>query len=83
MIKTDTIKQAVDIVGGQAQLAKALSEPNANVSPTFVHQWVKGWRSVPPKYCTKIEALTQGAVSRKDLRPDDWQLYWPELAQVA
>ncbi|EPI3744643.1 transcriptional regulator, partial [Neisseria gonorrhoeae] len=28
----------------------------------------------------QIEKLTGGAVNRKDLRPDDWHLIWPELA---
>ncbi len=30
-------------------------------------------------YCVAIEKATGGAVSRKDLRPDDWHLIWPEL----
>ncbi len=29
--------------------------------------------------CTKIERATNGQVTRKDLRPDDWHLIWPEL----
>ena len=28
-----------------------------------------------------IERITDGAVTRRDLRPDDWQRVWPELAQ--
>jgi DNA-binding transcriptional regulator YdaS (Cro superfamily) len=28
-----------------------------------------------------IESTTKGAVTRRDLRPDDWQEIWPELAQ--
>ena len=27
----------------------------------------------------QIEKLTNGAVTRKDLRPDDWHEIWPEL----
>jgi DNA-binding transcriptional regulator YdaS (Cro superfamily) len=29
-----------------------------------------------------IEQVTNGAVTRKDLRPDDWHLIWPELVDV-
>lgn len=30
--------------------------------------------------CVSIERETNGQVTRKDLRPDDWQDIWPELA---
>lgn len=30
-------------------------------------------------YCVAIERATNGQVTRKDLRPDDWRLIWPEL----
>jgi len=43
-----------------------------------VQQWRKN--GVPAKYCKKIESLT--GVSPKDLRPDDWLDYWPELAEA-
>lgn len=32
-----------------------------------------------PAYCVAIESVTQGAVTRRDLRPDDWRAIWPEL----
>ena len=30
--------------------------------------------------CSAIERESAGAVTRKDLRPSDWHLVWPELA---
>jgi DNA-binding transcriptional regulator YdaS (Cro superfamily) len=72
------IQKAAEIVGGQAKLARDLS-----ASPAFVNQWVQGVRNVPAKYCANIEVLTDGKVTRKDLRPDDWQLFWPELEKAA
>lgn len=33
-----------------------------------------------PKTCALIEAETAGAVTRRDLHPDDWHVIWPELA---
>lgn len=62
--------------GAQATLAKALS-----VSPTFVNQWRSGSRPVPLEYCSAIERATSGAVTRQDLRPHDYHLIWPELAE--
>ncbi len=39
----------------------------------------KGTRLFGPKICTQIEIQTKGEITRKDLRPDDWQEIWPEL----
>lgn len=37
---------------------------------------------IPTAYrACQIELATGGAVTRKDLRPDDWFLFWPELAK--
>lgn len=46
-----------------------------------VSRWASGKRPVPEKMAVAIEAATLGAVSRQELRPDDWHLIWPELAQ--
>lgn len=32
-----------------------------------------------PHLAVRMEQASEGAVSRIDLRPDDWQEYWPEL----
>ena len=50
------------------------------VSQPVVSSWVIGRKPVPEKRCVEIERLTSGAVTRKDLRPDDWADIWPELA---
>lgn len=42
---------------------------------------VSGDKAVPLERCVAIEVATHGAVTRQDLRPDDWQKIWPELAQ--
>jgi DNA-binding transcriptional regulator YdaS (Cro superfamily) len=48
-----------------------------------VQSAVSNWRgrgNVPTEHCAGIEAATKGIVNRRDLRPDDWQKIWPELA---
>ncbi len=45
-----------------------------------VSRWASGKRPVPERAAVAIERATEGAVSRRDLRPDDWHLIWPELA---
>ena len=38
-----------------------------------------GLRPAAPELCVAIEQATGGAVTRRDLRPDDWHRIWPEL----
>jgi DNA-binding transcriptional regulator YdaS (Cro superfamily) len=70
------IERACDAVKGQSKLARLLG-----VSPANVNQWVMGIRPVPIERCVAIERATKGLVTRKDLRPDDWESIWPELAR--
>jgi DNA-binding transcriptional regulator YdaS (Cro superfamily) len=45
-------------VGGQAELARALS-----ITPAAVNQWCKGLREVPAERCPDIERLTREAAA--------------------
>lgn len=42
-----------------------------------------GCRDASPALAAALERATVGAVTRRDLRPDDWQAIWPELAEPA
>jgi DNA-binding transcriptional regulator YdaS (Cro superfamily) len=68
------IEKSCDILGSQKSLADALG-----VTPATVNQWVSGSRPIPVERCPAIERATSGEVTRRDLRPDDWWLIWPEL----
>ena len=61
--------------GKIATLARAVG-----AQPQLMWQWSTGVRKVPIERCYSIELATFGAVSRRDLRPDDWGNIWPELA---
>ncbi len=41
-----------------------------------------GVRPCAPELAVLIEKHSGGEVTRKDLRPDDWQAIWPELAEL-
>lgn len=60
--------------GTQRELASKLA-----ITPVLINQWANQKRPVPPDRCVQIERATNGEVSRRDLRPDDWQDIWPEL----
>lgn len=69
------VVDAAKHLGSVSALASSLG-----VQPPTVHQWCNGARPVPIEKCVAIERATSGAVTREDLRPDDWQSIWPELA---
>lgn len=77
MQNTSPVGCAAQFVGGLTVLARILE-----VAPPTVHEWKVGKRPVPAARCLAIELATQGTVTRKQLRPDDWHKYWPELAQA-
>lgn len=74
MKNTEAIQKAIDGVGGLASLARAIGRPASEV-----WQWKTGRRPVPVGRCLSIESATSGAVTRQDLRPDDYWLIWPDL----
>lgn len=69
------VNEACQLLGGKAALARAL-----DVKPATVQQWTIGERPVPPRFCTGIEMLVAGKVSRRQLC-EDWQSIWPELQE--
>ncbi|HHY0486651.1 TPA: transcriptional regulator [Vibrio parahaemolyticus] len=70
-----SIKKAVYVAGTQEELAKA-----AGVSQQMISKLLNN-PSLPisSKTAVAIELATKGKVSRKELKPDDWFLIWPEL----
>ncbi|HWH75058.1 MAG TPA: YdaS family helix-turn-helix protein [Methylibium sp.] len=50
------------------------------VTQGMVGFWVRGKPPTPAR-AVQIERATQGAVTRQDLRPDDWREIWPELSE--
>lgn len=60
----DPLARAIEIFGSQQALADALAIRSPSIS---------GWRQagrVPAERCAAIEKLTNGQVTRHDLRPD-------------
>lgn len=64
--------------GAQADLARALGVPQSLPSAWAATDQDKR-RPVPVQHCLAIERATNGAVTRRDLRPDDFHLIWPDL----
>jgi DNA-binding transcriptional regulator YdaS (Cro superfamily) len=71
------LQVAIESAGGQAALAQLIG-----VKQQHVWNWLNRGNSVPPEHCAAIEQATSGAVTRRELRPDDWRRIWPELAEA-
>jgi DNA-binding transcriptional regulator YdaS (Cro superfamily) len=67
------VDMAADAVGGLVHLASLLG-----LSIQTVSNWKV--RGVPVERCVAVEYATGGKVTRRQLRPDDWQAIWPEEA---
>ena len=63
--------------GSATKLASQLS-----ISLSYLSQISAGTCPISPGRCIEIEKATSGLVSRKDLRPFDWEQIWPELCGV-
>lgn len=59
------LNRAIELLGGQSALARA-----CGVKQGHVWHWLNKSRKVPGDYVLTIEAATNGAVSRYELRPD-------------
>lgn len=46
-----------------------------------VWQWTGLLRPFPPYHCMKLEKHFAGAVTRKELRPHDWEKHWDNLGK--
>ena len=78
MEQISPIAKAARAVGGLTELARLIG-----VSPPTVHEWKTSKRPVPVTRCHDIIRVSHGAVTCQELRPNDWQSIWPELAQSA
>jgi DNA-binding transcriptional regulator YdaS (Cro superfamily) len=61
--------------GRATQLAQGLG-----VSLSYLSQMANGSSAISADRCVLVERLTGGEVTRKDLHPDDWAKFWPEIA---
>lgn len=73
---TNVVRLAARHAGGRAELARAVG-----VGLTAISNWPH--RGVPIDKCPAIERATDGAVTRRHLRPNDWGDIWPELIDAA
>lgn len=72
------LQKAVNIIGGQPKLARLLTEYHRQhgdeeccIYQSHVWKWInKTKQGLPAEHCRAIEDITNGAVTRYELRPD-------------
>ncbi len=62
------------------KLSQAAFGAQLGVTQGMVNQWCNNLNPTPER-CVAIERATDGQVTRQELRPDDWESIWPELAE--
>jgi DNA-binding transcriptional regulator YdaS (Cro superfamily) len=63
------LELAIEILGGQARLARTIATPENPCSQQNVYDWLKAGRC-RPNAAIPLEKATSGQVSRQQLRPD-------------
>ncbi|AWB00223.1 helix-turn-helix domain-containing protein [Vibrio harveyi] len=72
-----SLKDAVSIVGTQSSLANAVGISQQMISKLLNNPDLP----ISPKTAVAIELATDGKVSRKRFKPDEWEYIWPELKE--
>lgn len=74
------ILRACNAVGGQTALARVLTTiSRQKVTQQRVNNWLSRGDRVPVELMASIERASNGKVTRKDFRPHDWDVIWPEM----
>ena len=75
----DSLLKAIELCGGQASLARCITErlPQPvpqKVTPQQISNWLKRGRYVPAVYCPTIEKVCDAKVLCEELNPlADWE----------
>lgn len=68
------VARAIELSGGPAKVARALG-----VSTQTVCFYRDGDRRINAEHGARLEALSLGQVTRKQIWPNSWSRIWPEL----
>ena len=64
------LQRAIDLLGSQAELAKAISSKDRPIKQQHIWNWINRDKRIPAEAVIPIETATKGHVTRHELRPD-------------
>lgn len=73
------MQSLIDHINRLGPAARAEFESVAGTSIGYLRKARTVGQVLGAQLCVDIERATHGAVTRRDLRPDDWHRIWPEL----
>ena len=68
---------------GLPKSERKLFAENVGTSVGHLTNFSYGYTRLAPVTCAAIEKKTSNAITRKDLRPDDFWKIWPDLEHLA
>lgn len=66
-------------MAGLTPLEKKEFAINCGTTINYLRKVMSTGKPIGPELCAQIELHSGGAVTRKSLRPENWQKIWPEL----
>ena len=57
------------------------ADTGTRITENSLRRQISGGQKLSPHVCVGLENLSNGALIRPDMRPNDWHLAWPELRQ--
>ena len=69
-MKKEALQAAIEHLGGQRSLARELTKRGIPVEQAHVWNWLHRNKEVPAHVCPHLECITEGVVTREQLRPD-------------
>lgn len=73
------MKTLSEFMAGLTPAEKKQFAANCGTTINYLRKVMSTGKSVGPELCAQIEVNSGGVVSRKSLRPENWQKIWPEL----
>ncbi|KVX53351.1 transcriptional regulator [Burkholderia cepacia] len=70
------LRAAIQKAGSQSALARLIGKKQPHI-----HKWLHSRNAMRPENCVLVGNAV--GIPYKDFRPVDWQLIWPELADLS
>lgn len=77
------MKELIAYINGLSAEERTAFELACRTTIGYIRKAVSVNQKLGAEICVSIEQASNGAVTRKDLRPDDWAQIWPELIDAA
>ena len=73
------MEELLNYINALSQAERAAFAASCRTTLSYLRKAASVGQTIHPKTSSLIESVTAGAVTRRDLHPDDWQIIWPEL----